>query len=137
MRNTFFIDECLSPELVAYARSRNIEAVSPQSRNLIGVKDWKLLPYVIDSNLILATCNVKDFFRLYAQEELHPGFVVILPGELRIKEQLKLFGLVLDRIDHEEDQHLVNKVLIVDKDGKISIVDWSKNNTNSQLPPGL
>ncbi len=76
-------------------------------------------------------------FRLYAQEELHPGFVVILPGELRIKEQLELFGLVLDRMDREEDQYLVNKVLIVDRDGKISIVDWSKNYTNSQLPPGL
>ena len=96
-----------------------------------------MLPYVIDNDLILVTCNVKDFFRLYAQEELHPGFVVILPGELRIKEQLELFGLVLDRMDREEDQYLVNKVLIVDRDGKISIVDWSKNYTNSQLPPGL
>lgn len=134
LKNTFFIDECLSPKLVVYARSRDIEAISAQFRNLAAAKDWKLVPYVIENDYVLVTCNARDFFKLYANEEIHPGLVIILPEDLKIDEQVVFFSLVLDRIEEED---LVNKVVTIDREKRIEILDWSKGNTGTPPPPGL
>ena len=136
MKNAFLIDECLSPRLAAYALAeRHSEAVHVHSRELAGKKDWQLMPYIVEKGYIFVTCNTKDFLKLCAREDLHPGLVIILPGELKISEQVRLFGLVLDRIEQEED--LVNKVVTIDKEGNINIFNWSKGTAGAPPPPGL
>jgi len=136
LKATFLIDECLSPDLVAYAEGvRKIRAVHVLYRGLEGKEDWDLIPYIIQNDYTFVTCNGEDFLRLYAQEDIHPGLVIILPGDLTAKEQVQFFGLVLDRIERFED--LINKVVTIDRDKKINILDWSKGSTGAPPPPGL
>jgi predicted nuclease of predicted toxin-antitoxin system len=136
LKLAFLVDECLSPDLAAYAEGAYyFRATHVLYRKLDGKEDRDLMPYIIQNDYTFVTCNEKDFLDLYAQEDIHPGLVIILPGDLKANEQVEWFGLVLDRIKQEED--LINKVVTIDRQKKIRIFDWSKGNTGAPPPPGL
>ena len=74
----FLIDECLSPELAAMARSRGF----PESTHVtwLGMrswKDWTIMRRVLQDGFILVTNNTSDFTALYGREEIHLGLVCL------------------------------------------------------------
>lgn len=72
--------------------------------------------------LILVTSNRKDFLSLYRHETLHPGLVIIVPGNLLETEQVAYFEAALDVASEAGD--LVNKLLEVQADGSVTVTDW-------------
>jgi predicted nuclease of predicted toxin-antitoxin system len=136
LKITFLVDECLSPDIAAYAEGvYHFQATHVLYRKLAGKEDRDLMPYIIRNDYAFVTCNGKDFLDLYAQEEIHPGLIIILPGDLKANEQVEWFDVVLNRITREKD--IINKVITIDRDKKIKIFDWFKDNAGTPPPPGL
>ena len=120
--NSFFVDECLTPDLVAFAHSRGYAATHVIFLQRDGAADLTLAQLVLDRNDVLVTNNARDFLAIYAEFDLHPGLVIILPNVSR-EEQLKLFDVALVTIEEQRD--IINKVLIVERDGSTRMVPWS------------
>ncbi len=122
MKGSFFIDECISPELVQCANDRGYLATHVIFRNLSGKEDHEILPIVVDNDFIFVTNNAKNFKPLYAQLDVHGGLILLLPSEMVVEEQLRLFQLALDAIEAMTD--LINKVVEVYRDGTVHIEDF-------------
>lgn len=117
----FLIDECLSPELAELAQKRGY----PESTHLVhrgkgGIKDWYLLPIILEGDWTFVTCNSYDFRGPsdapgtrgeYRVVEIHAGLICLNAAEMDLALQLELFGFALDAL--EEDGDLVNQVLEV------------------------
>ncbi|MBI3676947.1 MAG: DUF5615 family PIN-like protein [Proteobacteria bacterium] len=118
----FLIDECLSPELAQMAHARG----HGESSHVVwigrsGIKDWDLLPVVLEGNWTLVTRNSYDFrgplhapgtAGQYRRAELHAGLVCLNgPDGMDLEMQCDLFTAALD--DLEQDDDLVNQVLEV------------------------
>jgi predicted nuclease of predicted toxin-antitoxin system len=121
LNDPFLIDECLSPDLVALAAARHHYATHVVYRGLQGKLDRDLMPAIQDGNFVLVISNGKDFLALYAQVDLHPGLVIIIPGALGREMQLEFFRRVLDVVEPMSD--LVNKVIEVFSDGSVDLRD--------------
>ena len=117
----WLIDECLSPKLADLATERAEFAWHVNHRGLRGRLDPFIARWCVERDLVLVTNNARDFRRIYAGLELHPGLVVILPKVER-PDQVRLFGIVLQRIETEPD--LINKLVEIDAAGTITILDW-------------
>ena len=118
----FFIDECLTPDLVGLAQSRGFEATHVTFLGRNGRPDWYLVPLAIAGDYIFVTNNAKDFRRIYLKLEVHPGLIVILPKALKAGQET-LFDSVLAYLKELPD--LVNKILEIDADGRIAVRDWA------------
>jgi hypothetical protein len=82
--------------------------------------DHLIFKTCLRDDLVLVTNNGRDFLRLYAGAEVHPGLVIILPTARRA-DQRRLFGIVLDWIAGQTE--LVNRLVEVDKDGLLRVSD--------------
>jgi predicted nuclease of predicted toxin-antitoxin system len=122
MRDAFLIDECLSPDLVALAHSRGFDATHVVFRGLAGTADRNLMPIIRHEDFVFVTNNARDFIRLYAWENIHPGLVIIVPGGISADVQTRLFACVLDEIEGMSD--LVNRIVEVYSDGAVEVRDW-------------
>lgn len=60
----FLIDECLSLDLTGVARARGHDPGHVVRFGKAGVKDWYLVPFIIEHDLIFVTNNARDFRRL-------------------------------------------------------------------------
>ena len=107
----FLIDECLTTRLVRVANDHGHESHHVAHLNLAGLKDWDVTDYAITHDCVLVTNNAADFRRLYAERELHPGLVILIPN-VPIELQQRLFTAALVQI--AEDGEPVNQVLEVD-----------------------
>lgn len=122
MNDPFLIDECLSPDLVALAHAKGHHATHVVYRGLQGAADADLLPIIRTENFVLVTNNGRDFLRLYASEDVHPGLVIIVPGGIGAEMQVKLFGHALEAIEAQPD--LMNKVIEVYLDQTVELREW-------------
>jgi predicted nuclease of predicted toxin-antitoxin system len=122
MRDPFLIDECLSPDLVALAHSRGFDATHVVFRGLAGTADHDLMPIIRNEDFVFVTNNARDFIRLYARQNIHPGLVIIVPGGITAEVQTRLFACVLDAIETMPD--LVNRLVEVYSDGAVEVRDW-------------
>ena len=122
MTDPFLIDECLSPDLAALAHARGYNATHVVYRGLQGSADADLMPIIRAESFILVTNNGRDFLRLYAGEDVHPGLVIIVPGGIGAEMQVKLFGRALDTVEDHPD--LTNKVVQVFLDEAVEVKDW-------------
>ncbi len=110
----FLIDECLSVDLVSVANRVGHEAQHVAHIGKAGWKDWNVLRHARYGDFVLVTNNAVDFRRLYADEPLHAGLVIIVPNVGRIVQQQLFSGA------HEELSQLgapINRVLEVDLEG--------------------
>lgn len=123
MTDPFLIDECLSPALVAYAHSRGHHATHVVFRGLQGTSDQDLMPVVLLGNFVFVTSNARDFLRLYVQESVHPGLVVIVPGNISAARQIALFERAIDILEAQDD--LINRVLEIFADGTFEMRGWA------------
>jgi predicted nuclease of predicted toxin-antitoxin system len=122
VRDPFLIDECLSPDLVALAHSRGFDATHVVFRGLAGTADHDLMPIIRGEDFVFVTNNARDFIRLYARENIHPGLVIIVPGGITAEVQIRLFASVLDEIETMPD--LVNRIVEVYSDGTVEVRHW-------------
>lgn len=125
MNDPFLIDECLSLDLVALAHARGHHATHVVFRGMQGTTDPDLMPLIRNEGFVLVTNNARDFLALYAEEDIHPGLVIIVPGGIVREIQLDLFNRVLDVIAPMAD--LINKVVEVFIDETIQVRDWPQS----------
>ena len=92
------------------------------------MQDWNLAPFALDRDYAFVTNNRKDFLREYARLSAHDGLIVLVPMVER-DEQIRLFGLVLDRIQALPDT--VNKLVEIFSDGEIRVRDWSVDDNDA------
>lgn len=121
MRDPFLIDECLSPDLVAKAHERGHYATHVVHRGLVGTKDPMLMPVIRDEGFVFVTNNARDFLKLYEQEQVHAGLIIIVPGGIVAEKQVELFECALDAIEPLDE--IINKVVEVDLDKRVTITD--------------
>jgi hypothetical protein len=100
------IDECLSPDLADLAiAAGHVESTCLRDRNLLGIKDWKLIEYVLENDFTLVTVNARDFRGrgqqtpgvLYATTELHAGLICLnslRPIDVNVQRELFEVALV-------------------------------------------
>jgi predicted nuclease of predicted toxin-antitoxin system len=119
VHDPFLIDECLSPDLVAVANSRGHHATHVVHRGLQGTKDHGLMPTIFNEGFVFVTNNGRDFLKLYASQEIHPGLIIIVPGGIPPAVQVALFTCTLDVMETLED--IVNKVVEVFLDGTVKV----------------
>lgn len=114
----FLIDECLTPKLSDIANSRQYGATNIRALGMLGVKDWKIVPILIQEDYVLVTHNSKDFRGLngkdgkpgyLTKEAIHPGLICLnaynsaknkaIPMTKEL--QNKLFTIALDEIRNQ------------------------------------
>jgi len=123
----FLIDECLHTSLVEVAIERGHEATHVNYRGLSGVQDWNLMAPIQEGDFTFVTNNAKDFRRLYAQQEIHAGLVILIPN-VRPAEQRELFDAALDEL--AEAPGLINEAL------EVGLVDGDIQISRYELPGG-
>lgn len=130
----FWIDECLSPTLVARANRRGYWATCNRDRDLLGVADKNLHELVIDEEAVFVTNDEADFVTLYRRVELHSG-LLILPQTDRRETLWPLLDAALDYIEREADtadetaaEWMLNKRVEVNPGGKATHEDLPKAN---------
>ncbi len=72
-------------------------------------------------NDIVVADNARDFLRIHALPEVHPGLVAILPGVDR-DDPIGLFDMALEETRRED---IVDHVLSAHPDGTIGMISWS------------
>ena len=86
----FLVDECLSVELVTVAAEAGYEAHHVAHVGKAGWKDWNVLRHASENDFVLVTNNAADFRKLYAEESLHAGLVILIPN-VPVDLQKRLF----------------------------------------------
>jgi predicted nuclease of predicted toxin-antitoxin system len=99
VNDPILIDECLSPDLAAYALARGYNATHVVFRGRRGVKDPALMPLIREEGFVFVTANGRDFLKLYAGEEVHAGLIIVVHGNGTAEVQVQLFGLALDHAE--------------------------------------
>lgn len=132
MIGRLLIDECLSPELVQLAvAGGHVQSTCVRDRGRLGIQDWELVSYALESDFVLVTRNAEDFRGagpddpggLLADVEIHPGLICLASDhELDLARQQQLFTVALEKMADLPD--LVNQALEVHEreDGSISII---------------
>ncbi len=116
------IDECLSEDIAKRAKERGYTETSHvRWIGKSGVKDWDLMPIILEGDWCFVTKNSFDFRGPvgtpgfpgeFAKIELHAGLICINgPVGMDLGMQLELFEIALDDLDDNPD--LVNHVLEV------------------------
>lgn len=120
-----WIDECLSPTLVARANQRGYWATCNRDRDLLGIRDEHLHEIVIEEEAVFATNNEADFAVLYRKVDLHTG-LLILPQTDSREGQWPLFDAALGYIEERAAaltetaaEWMLNKRVEVNPDGAV------------------
>jgi predicted nuclease of predicted toxin-antitoxin system len=74
------VDECLSVALVTVAAEAGYEAHHVAHVGKAGWKDWNVLRHACENDFVLVTNNAADFRKLYAEQSLHAGLVILIPS---------------------------------------------------------
>jgi hypothetical protein len=124
LNDPFLINECLSLDVVALAHARGHHATHVVFRKRQGTSDPDLMPLIRAEGFAPVTNNARDFLTLYAEEEVHPGLVIIVPGGIVRETQIKLFSRVLDVIAPMAD--LIDRVVEVFIDERVEVREWPR-----------
>jgi predicted nuclease of predicted toxin-antitoxin system len=116
-----FIDECLSPTLVALAKERAIEADFVVYLGKQGWQDHNLARFAVENGYTFATNNRRDFLKQYAGFDSHPGLIVIVPLVGRARQQ-HLFNVALDHLAVSEP---TNRLVEIDRHDVVHVRPWS------------
>jgi predicted nuclease of predicted toxin-antitoxin system len=95
-----WIDECLSPTLVARANRRGYWATCNRDRDLLGVSDRVLYERVLEEEAVFVTNDGADFVALYRRIDLHTG-LLILPQVQKREALWPLFDAALVYIERQ------------------------------------
>jgi len=125
----FFIDEDLSPTLVAECHEAGYDASCSRDRGRLGGSDREVVELCMDEDRILVTNNATDFLGLAEEAGLHPGLVV-MPLAARDQERAWMTAAI-DSIEaeakaasQEPKAMMVNRVVEVDERGRCSHYEY-------------
>jgi hypothetical protein len=74
-----------------------------------GLRDWQLLPVILEKDYTFVTNNGADFVALLGKEPLHPGMIVIVPNVTPVLQR-EFFEAA---VDHIGSRDLTNTVMEV------------------------
>ena len=103
----FLIDECLHTSLVTIAQDEGYVCDHVNFLGLGGYKDWQLMPKIRTGEYTFVTNDMAHFMRIYGQEELHAGLVIIVPNVVPSRQR-ELFQAALSHIGNRD---LINTVV--------------------------
>ena len=115
----FLIDECLHTSLVAVAQDNGHDGFHVNWLGLSGEKDWDLMPRIVAEDYTFVTNNARDFRKLYGNEEIHAGLVIIVPQVVPALQR-DLFTLILEEVAGGEE--LLNEVIEVSIEGDEAVL---------------
>jgi predicted nuclease of predicted toxin-antitoxin system len=124
-----WIDEDLSPTLVAVCHEAGYQATSVRDRGKLSTKDHALAKIVLDEGWVLVTNNAGDFLKLAAIAGVHPGLMFIELGSAQQERDWLAAGIAyiesraLAAKDSTEGL-MVNRVVEVDEKGGCSDYEW-------------
>lgn len=116
----FLIDECLHTSLVGEAVARGHEAQHVNWLGLSGEADWNLMPRIVEGDFTFVTNNASDFRKLYRQQPIHAGLVILVP-QVPPAIQRELFNLLLDDLGNEGD--VVNEAIEIRIEGEEVVME--------------
>lgn len=119
---------------MALAHARGHHATHVVFREMQGTSDPDLMPLIRDEGFVLVTNNARDFLMLYAEEEIHPGLVIIVTAGIVREIQIDLFNRVLDVIAPMAD--LINKVVEIFINETVEVRDWPRPGSKPKNPGG-
>ena len=100
------VDECLHTSLTKVANEAGCEAHHVVHR--AGLQDYELCLIIFREEFVFVTNNGRHFRELFAETELHPGLVIIVPN-VKPPMQRELFRAALKQIKRLPS--MVNKVM--------------------------
>ncbi len=124
----FLIDECLHTSLVAVAQDNGHDGFHVHWLGLSGEKDWDLMPRIVAEDYTFVTNNARDFRKLYGNEEIHAGLIIIVPQVVPALQR-DLFTLVLQEVAGGEE--VLNEVIEISIEGDEAVL------TRYSLPANL
>jgi predicted nuclease of predicted toxin-antitoxin system len=89
----FFFDHDVPDDLSYLLRQFGHEVIFLRDALSTNSSDSAVLQYAHDLNAILVTCNRDDFLQL-AEEEPHPGIIILIRRKSRAQERASLFQLL-------------------------------------------
>lgn len=124
-----WIDEDLSPSLVAVCHEAGYEATSVRDRGKLSTKDHALAEIVLDEGWVLVTNNAGDFLKLARSAGLHPGLVFIELGSAQMERDWLAVAMahITDQAagaNESTEQFMVNRVVEVDDAGAYRDYEW-------------
>ena len=124
-RVKLLIDECLHTSLVKVATDRLYEAYHVAHLGMSGLKDHELMPIIRDKDFTLVTNNAIDFRRLFQQEQIHAGLIIIVPNVAPAIQR----ALLAAALDYVGDRDLVNRVI------EINLIAVGTDIKEYEVPP--
>jgi len=127
----FLIDECLSTDLASIAHATGYSAEHVARTGLASTKDWDLVPYLIENDLVMVTRNSKDFRGrsgkpgYLTSQSLHPGLICLNATNMDGSLMEALFKAALDYLEVNGIQDLMNQVLELDFDEKNEVLNFN------------
>jgi predicted nuclease of predicted toxin-antitoxin system len=121
----FLIDECLHTSLARVAHDAGHSCDHVSFLGLSGRKDRQLMARIRSDEYTFVTNNRTDFTNLYADEELHPGLIIIVPNVTPARQR-ELFEAALTHIG---TQNLINAVV------EVSFADGAATCSEYSYPP--
>jgi predicted nuclease of predicted toxin-antitoxin system len=117
-----FIDECLSPQLAQHLNaSGRHDATHPRDIGRLGDPDHIVLARCIAEDRVIVTENAVDFRKLVANQDIHPG-LIILPSIGRAQSlQLLADALTWLAARGKDSDVIVNHVLEVTEAGGFNL----------------
>ncbi|MGZ4337124.1 MAG: DUF5615 family PIN-like protein [Gaiellaceae bacterium] len=123
-----FVDENLSPRLVAVGHDCNHDATCARDRNLLGASDSEILDFCVGEDRVCVTNNAADFRELVGNVDLHPGLIVL--SNITRESQFQLLDQALEFIEERAEAArqvprdlMVNRVLEVDETGACELYE--------------
>jgi len=72
-----FLDENLSPRLVAIGHARGYDTTCARDRALLGSVDRDVLELCVNEDRVIVTNDADDFRGLVGELDVHPGLIVL------------------------------------------------------------
>lgn len=124
-----WIDEDLSPSLVAVCYGAGYEATSVRDRGKLSTKDHALAHVLLEEGWVLVTNNAGDFLKLAKSAGLHPGLLFIELGSAQQERNWLAAGIdhiatQADAANEPPEQFMVNRVVEVDDGGACADYEW-------------
>ena len=96
----YFTDEHVAKAIASGLRKRGIDVLTIAEADLLGAEDEDLLAFVRQEKRVIVTQD-RDFLRIAAREQNHPGVVYAPQGRL-IGEMVRMLDLLVQVSDAEE-----------------------------------
>jgi len=108
------VDECLSPGYVRQLIERGLhDAIHPRYVGLAGVRDDQIVAKAFAEDRIIITANGRDYKRLLARMEVHPGVIIVeVLGRDAMWRQI-LLALDFIELQPSPNDYMVNRVVEV------------------------